>query len=90
MLGAKIRAIARKHRITYQETAAHRASGGTDACTIQLTRSGVATALVSIPNRYMHSPVEICDLRDVEGAVRLLAETIASFRGDESFRPGID
>ena len=57
---------------------------------MQMTRAGVATALVSIPNRYMHSPVEICDLRDVEGAVRLLAESIASLKGDESFIPGID
>jgi len=50
----------------------------------------VATALVSIPNRYMHSPVEICDLRDVEGAVRLLTETIAALTGKEQFRPGLD
>ncbi len=90
VLGAHMRAVARRHRIVWQETAAHRASGGTDTCAIQLARAGVATALVSIPNRYMHSPVEICDLWDVEGAVRLLTETIASFRGGESFIPGID
>ena len=57
---------------------------------MQMTRAGVATALVSIPNRYMHSPVEMCDLRDVEGAVRLLVESIAALKGDESFIPGID
>ena len=38
----------------------------------------------------MHSPVEICDLRDVEGAIELLVESIAGFKGDESFIPGID
>ena len=57
---------------------------------MQMTRAGVATALVSIPNRYMHSQVEMCDLRDVEGAVQLLAESIAALKGDESFIPGID
>ncbi len=90
VLGRILRETAKKHEIVYQEAAAHRASGGTDAAQIQMTRAGVATALLSIPNRYMHSPVEICDLRDVYGAVQLLTETIASFRGDESFIPGID
>ena len=90
VLGRMLRRIAKEKKIAYQETAAHRASGGTDAAQIQMTRAGVATALLSIPNRYMHSPVEICDLRDVEGAVKLLVETIAAFRGDESFIPGID
>ena len=55
-----------------------------------LTRAGVATALVSIPNRYMHTPVEICDLRDAESAIKLIAGTVASFKGGESFIPGID
>lgn len=90
VLGRKLREVAKTHKIAYQESAAHRASGGTDTCAIQLSRAGVATALLSIPNRYMHSQVEMCDLRDVEGAVQLLTETIASFKGDESFIPGID
>ncbi|MDD2403753.1 MAG: M42 family metallopeptidase [Victivallaceae bacterium] len=90
VLGKMIRRIADKHKIPYQETAAHRASGGTDTAQIQLSRSGVATALISIPNRYMHSPVEICDLRDVEGAIAIMTETIASMTGKESFIPGID
>ena len=55
-----------------------------------MTRGGVATALVSIPNRYMHSPVEICDLRDVDNAVKILTETIAALTGNEQFRPGLD
>lgn len=76
--------------IPYQMTAAHRATGGTDTAVIQLSRSGVATALLSIPNRYMHSPVEICDLRDAENAVKLLVETISGFTGNETFIPGID
>jgi tetrahedral aminopeptidase len=46
---------------------------GTDANAMQLTREGVATAVVGIPNRYMHSPVELISLTDLENAARLLA-----------------
>jgi putative aminopeptidase FrvX len=45
----------------------------TDADVLQISRSGIPTGLVSIPLRYMHSPVEMVDLRDVEAAVELLA-----------------
>ena len=45
---------------------------GTDADAIQLTRGGIATGLVSIPLRYMHSTVEMCQLSDVEAAIELL------------------
>jgi endoglucanase len=47
---------------------------GTDANVMQLTRDGVATGLVGIPNRYMHSPVEVVHLDDLERAAVLLAE----------------
>jgi putative aminopeptidase FrvX len=47
---------------------------GTDARAIQMARGGVATGLVSVPLRYMHTPSEVVDLRDVENAVRLLVE----------------
>lgn len=90
VLGKIVRAVAKQHKIPYQDTAAHRASGGTDAAKIQMTRSGVATCLLSVPNRYMHSPVEICDLRDIENSIKLLVETISSLKGTEQFRPGID
>ena len=90
VLGRKIREIAKKHKIKVQESCGHRASGGTDTAQMQITRGGVATALVSVPNRYMHTPVEMCDLRDAEGAIKLLTETIASFTGKETFIPGID
>ena len=66
------------------------ASGGTDTAQIQLSRAGVATALISIPNRYMHTPVEMCDLRDAENAAKLIADTILSLNEKSSFLPGID
>lgn len=87
VLGKILRNIAKTKKIPYQEAVAHRATGGTDAAVIQLSRGGIATALLSIPNRYMHSQVEMCDLRDAEAAVKLLTETIAALRGDESFIP---
>ena len=46
----------------------------TDADAIQLSRDGVATALVSIPNRYMHSPNEMVSLNDLDRAATLIAE----------------
>ena len=56
---------------------------GTDARAIQVSRAGVAAAVVSIPTRYMHSPCEIVHLGDVEQAVRLLAQ--ATCKIDETF-----
>lgn len=50
---------------------------GTDANVIQLTREGVATGLVSVPNRYMHSPCEMVSVEDLENIVKLLAHTVA-------------
>lgn len=47
---------------------------GTDARAIQMGRGGVATGLVSIPLRYMHTPSEVVDLEDVERCVQLLVE----------------
>lgn len=88
--GKLLRKAADANNIPYQESAAHRATGGTDTAHLQLTRGGVATALISIPNRYMHSQVEMCDLRDAEGAVQILTETIAALTGDENLIPGMD
>jgi endoglucanase len=48
-------------------------STGTDADAVQFARSGVPTGLVAIPLRYMHSPVEMVDLADLEATVELIA-----------------
>jgi len=58
--------------IEYTVSASGRGTS-TDADAIQISRSGVPTGLVSIPLRYMHSPVELCDLGDVEATVELIA-----------------
>ncbi len=48
-------------------------ASGTDAWTMQLSRGGVASGLVSVPLRYMHTPVEVLNLKDLEAAAELLA-----------------
>jgi tetrahedral aminopeptidase len=58
---------------------------GTDANAIQISRAGVAAGLVSVPNRYMHSPCEMVHLRDVEQCAELLAETCLRIDGKTSF-----
>ncbi len=55
---------------------------GTDADAYQISRAGIPTGLVSIPLRYMHSPVELVDLDDVEAAIRLLVAFAASIEAD--------
>lgn len=66
-------AAAKKAKIPYQLEADPRPTG-TDARAIQMGRAGVATGLVSIPLRYMHTPSEVVDLEDVERCVKLLVE----------------
>ena len=63
--------------IPYQLRGVPKATG-TDANAIQISREGVATALIGIPNRYMHSPVEVVHLDDLTSAAKLLAEFCAS------------
>ncbi len=77
---------ARESESPYQLAATGRATP-TDANTMQVSRGGVATALVSVPNRYMHSPVEMIALSDIDRAADLLAGFAKRLTGDEDFRP---
>jgi putative aminopeptidase FrvX len=63
---------AKELEIPYQIEAAPGGTG-TDANVIQLNRAGVATGLISVPLRYMHTPNEIIHLGDIENAARLMA-----------------
>jgi putative aminopeptidase FrvX len=58
---------------------------GTDADAVHLSRGGVPTALVSIPLRYMHSPVELVQLDDVHAAAALIAAAALALDADTSF-----
>lgn len=77
---------AEKEKIRYQLAGAPRATG-TDANAIQITRAGVAAGLISIPNRYMHSPVEVVALSDLDNAAKLLAATVARITPKLDFTP---
>jgi endoglucanase len=73
----RLEAAAKDHEIPVQVRGAPRATG-TDANAIQISRDGVAAAIIGIPNRYMHTPVEVIALSDLERAARLLAEFSAT------------
>jgi len=77
---------AKTSEIPYQPAAIGRASPN-DANPIQISRAGVATGLVSIPCRYMHSAVETVSLDDIDHAADLLAEFAAGLSGEEEFAP---
>ena len=53
----------------------------------KVSRSGIATGLISIPNRYMHTPVEIVSWKDMNAAADLLARYCESITPDESYIP---
>lgn len=60
---------------------------GNDANIMQISRGGMATGIVAIPNRYMHSPVEVISLNDIERAAELIAEFCANVQPDSDFTP---
>jgi putative aminopeptidase FrvX len=75
---------ARSKGIPFTIEASGRATG-TDADAVHASRAGVPTGLVMIPVRYMHSPVEMVDLRDVAAAVELLATAALALRPEQAF-----
>jgi putative aminopeptidase FrvX len=79
-------AVAEAEGIPYTIQASPKATR-TDADGIYLTRHGVPTGLVSIPNRYMHSPNEVVSLADVQNAARLLAAFIRRLEPSTDFTP---
>ncbi len=80
----KIRATATKAKIKTQIQPESRGMG-TDAYAMQMTRGGVAAGLISVPSRYMHSPVETIALKDAEATAKLIAETVMNLTGRERF-----
>jgi endoglucanase len=79
-----LRATAEAEKIPFTVEASARATG-TDADAVHLSRGGVPTGLVSIPIRYMHSPVELVQLDDVQAAARLIAAAALRLDGDTRF-----
>jgi endoglucanase len=82
----RLRGAAKTDEIAVQWGASGRGTG-TDANAIQLARGGVATGLISIPNRYMHSAVELISLDDIDRAADLLSRFALDIEGDADFTP---
>ena len=68
---------AKKARIAYQLEIM--ADGGTDAGAVHLTRAGIKTGGISLPTRYVHSPAEMADMRDLKACCSLLAKVADAF-----------
>ena len=75
---------AQEHGIPYQ-IIAEPGGTGTDAQEMQVVRGGIATALVSIPLRYMHTPCEMVSMNDLIRVARLLAHATAAIQDAEQF-----
>lgn len=74
-LSEKLIAVAKEKEIPYQLEAMG-GSTGTDADKISVSRSGVVTGLISIPQRYMHTPCEVLDTEDIKAVGQLIAEFV--------------
>jgi endoglucanase len=77
---------AREEGIAYQVNV-NPAGTGTDANAMQLNGAGMATGLLGVPLRYMHTPCELLSLKDVEDCARLVAAYCRRVTPDTDFTP---
>lgn len=82
---ARIEEVAEEQKIDLQHEASSN-STGTDTDVIFWTRGGIPSALISLPNRYMHSPVELVSLKDLEQIPRLMRAFAKSLKKKEEFK----
>jgi len=82
----RLLAAAKKARIKHQMIGVPGRSG-TDAWAMQLVRAGCATSVVSVPLRYMHTPIEVLHLRDLENTAKLLSRFCLDLTPDADFIP---
>lgn len=82
----RINKTAKKGKIAVQMQPIPRGSG-TDANALQMSSNNCAASLISIPNRYMHSPVEVVNLKDVENCVKLIADYIMTVKAGDKYTP---
>ncbi len=81
-ISKRLKEIAEKNNIPYQLEVMGGGHTGTNADVITVSGLGIRTALISIPEKYMHSPVEVVDTADIEGVASLIAEHIKEKAGD--------
>jgi putative aminopeptidase FrvX len=82
---ARLEEVAKAKKIQLQH-AAMSGSTGTDTDAIYWTRGGIPSGLISLPNRYMHSPVEVISLKDLEQIPQLMAGFAESVKKGEQFK----
>jgi endoglucanase len=82
---ARLEKVAKHEKIDLQHEAVS-SNTGTDTDAIFWTRGGIPSALISLPNRYMHSPVEVVSLADLEQIPRLMAAFVLSLKKGEEFK----
>lgn len=87
-LTQRLEKVAKRKRIKLQKAAAPGRTG-TDTDSVYKSMSGIPCALVSLPIRYMHTTVEMTDLRDLEAIARLFAAFCLSLKKGESFKAKI-
>lgn len=80
--------LCEQYSIPFQLAAIGRATPN-DANVLQIHGAGVATGLVAIPNRYMHSAVEVVSLSDIHNVAQLLAEFALALSSEDDFTPGL-
>jgi len=85
---ARIEAVAKQQKIKLQHEAMSNSSG-TDTDAIFWTRGGIPSALISLPNRYMHSPVELVNLKDLIQIPQLMAAFALSLKAGEQFKVNV-
>jgi endoglucanase len=87
-VAARLIELAESNEIPYQLAAIGRAASN-DANVLQLNGQGVATGLVAVPNRYMHSAVEVISMDDINHAADLLAEFALALSPEDDFVPAL-
>ena len=83
-LRERIISVAKKNKIPFQRLASSRYTG-TDTDAFAYSNGGVASALISLPLRYMHTTVEMIQKEDLENVIRLIYESIQKIKPGESF-----
>lgn len=77
-MGQELMRLAEEEHIPWQAEAEPGGNSGTNAHTIQVAGTGVVTALISLPLKYMHTPVEVIDLSDMQAIVDLIIKYAGS------------
>ena len=81
-----LRQTAATHQIAVQERAVPKGAGN-NGWAMKMERGGTAVAQIAVPLRYMHSPVEVLDLKDVDSVIDLTASAIQALPDDFNLLP---